>query len=129
MRNIIKHLTRRLVTYAIDNNSSKVSKAELDLMLTMDVEEADFFNARIQFGSCNIMHVDDFYGDNTIDIRSEHLTRGSGLIGTEEVYNSDSKFVSIAHIVENEYKPRLNGPIFHYVKNNGNIKDMKHYYI
>ena len=118
-----------MVINSVEHRINKIAAAEVDLMLTMDDEEAKFFNDRIAFGMCNIMHVDNFYRDNTVDIRLEHLTKGSGLLGSKPVFNSDSIFIPVAQVVENTYEPRRNGPIFHYVKVHGDIRDKEHYNI
>lgn len=127
MRKIIKEITRNLVVNSVENGDNVLSANEVDMLLTMDKEEAEFFNARIKFGSCNVMHVDNFIGDDTIDINTNIITKGSGLIGTKPVFNSDGVFIKVGSVFNNQYEPRLGGYIFHYVKRYGNIRDKVHY--
>ena len=111
----------------VNYGDNVLSEKEVDMLLTMDKEEAEFFNARIKFGECNIMHVDNFVDDNTVDIHNRDLVKGSGLLGTKPVFNSDGIFIPATRVFKNHYEPRMGGPIFHYVKTHGDIRELKHY--
>ena len=128
MRNVrkeIKELVRGLVVNSVESGDNVLSVDERDAVFTMNEEETIFFNNRIKFGNCNIMHVDEFAGDNTVDIDSDIVV--GGLIGVKPVFNSDSVFVGVNQILNYQYEPRFGGPIFHYVKRTGDIRDMVHY--
>lgn len=127
IRREIKLLVRGLVMNSVNHGDNVLSADEVDMLLTMNQEEAEFFNDRIKFGSCNVMHVDDFVTDETTDIAGQDITTGSGLIGTKPRFNTDSVFVQVGKVFSNHYEPRRGGPIFHYVKVHGDIREIKHY--
>ena len=125
IRKEIKELVRELVINSVNCGDNVLSADEVDLILTMNMAETVFFNNRIKFDSYNILHIDEFIDDDTVDIDASKVI--GGLIGSKPVFNSDGVFIHVDRILKSHYEPRLGGSVFHYVGINGDITAKEHY--